>query len=165
MSFGAASQAATAPPAVSLPSFSSARSGRASSVPRSRGALGSGSLAAFAAASGLRYSPSVAAAAAGECITLRVHVVTFNMGNVAPSRLPVEMFGAHRGDADLHVVGTQESCGASDLERLLDEALPATEFVRVRATPVVQNHDIQTLGVVVAVLQAPSIQPAPSSQR
>ncbi|GAX82254.1 hypothetical protein CEUSTIGMA_g9682.t1 [Chlamydomonas eustigma] len=87
-----------------------------------------------------------------DMLKLRLHVITFNMADAAPVRFPPELFGAYRDDADLYAVCTQETCPPSELERLLSEQLPASQYVQVAARSLMAIHlfifvrkDVQSL--------------------
>ncbi|KAL6745845.1 Endonuclease/exonuclease/phosphatase [Haematococcus lacustris] len=59
----------------------------------------------------------------GGALQLRLHVITFNMGEALPETLPDTLLSAYRGGADLYVVGSQESCPLPDWEKLLQDSL------------------------------------------
>lgn len=73
-------------------------------------------------------------------VSLRLHVVTFNMGEATPKRLPPELFGAFRDDADVYAVGSQETCPSADWGRLLSEQLPPTQYVKLKARNLLSIH-------------------------
>ncbi|KAG1658758.1 hypothetical protein FOA52_001300 [Chlamydomonas sp. UWO 241] len=143
------------PPLPSSPVPAAADSGDASPAASSlavAGGLGGG-------------SPLSAAAPPGghDALSLRLHVLTFNMAGVAVSALPRGMFGGYRGAdrPDVYAVCTQEACAEADLDRLLCEALPAPAYVKVGSRSLMdiglQVYAIADVAPLVAVHDATTV--------
>jgi hypothetical protein len=53
------------------------------------------------------------------------------MNGQTPLRFHPQLFGADKEDSDLYALGFQEACPPGDLERLLTEQLPESQYSKV----------------------------------